>query len=158
MSRKTNRGKTNLLENKDLKPGSMLMLDLQSNPSKYGINTSTHFKYYLQITNDLTRFTVLLGLSEVSSYSVFQALLHYSIHFKPHPDFEISQDLTQVHADAGSAFTSKEFLQDCQDHQIKVSLAAPRHQEMNGICERTWQNIHNIAFSFFWNGIFLSCP
>ena len=70
-SRKKNRGHTDLLANKDRQPGSMLMLDIQSNASKYGITKSSNFPYYLQVTDALTRFTVLLGLSEVSSYVGF---------------------------------------------------------------------------------------
>jgi hypothetical protein len=31
-------------------------------------------------------------------------------------------------------------------HRIKGTFAAPRHQEQNGICERAWQTIREIAF------------
>ena len=47
------------------------MLDLQQNTSRYGLNQSTHFPYFLQITDAYTRFTVLLGLSEVSAAAIF---------------------------------------------------------------------------------------
>ena len=36
---------------------------------------------------------------------------------------------------------------NCEQHEIKVTFAAPHHQEMNGICERAWQSICNIAFA-----------
>ena len=123
------------------------MLDLQKNTSKYGLNQATHFPYFLQITDGLTRFTVLLGLSEVSAAAIFECLLHYAIWFKPNPNFHI-EDVDKIHTDAGSAFKSAEFISDCEQHGIKVTFAAPRHQEMNGICERTWANIRNIPFSF----------
>ena len=131
----------------DLKPGSCLMLDIQKSPSKFSITRSSNYPYYLQITDALTRFTVLLGLTEVSSYAIFDRLLQYSIWFKPNPSFTFD-NVSNIHADAGTAFTSKEFISDCEQYGIKVSLAAPRHQEMNGICERTWASIRNIAFSF----------
>ena len=111
------------------------MLDLQQNTSRYGLNRTSHFPYFLQITDACTRFTVLLGLSEVSSAAVFECLLHYSVWFKPNPEFEIG-DVDKVHADAGSAFKSAEFTSDCEQYGIKITFAAPRHQEMNGICER----------------------
>ena len=122
------------------------MLDLQQNTSRYGLNRSTHFPYFLQITDAYTRFTVLLGLSEVSAAAIFECLLHYAIWFKPNPSFEIG-DVNNVHTDAGSAFKSAEFISDCEQHGIKVTFAAPRHQEMNGICEQAWQSIRNIAFA-----------
>ena len=147
-SKKAKRGDTDLLANKELCPGSCLMLDIQSNASKFGISKNTNFCYFLQITDTLTRFTVLLGMEKVDSHSVFSCLSHYATYFKPNPKFEVFTNIDQVHADAGSAFTSKEFIQDCESHGIQVSFAAPRHQEMNGICERTWANIRNIAFSF----------
>ena len=78
-SRKANHGKTNLSSDSNLKPGSCLMLDLKKNTSKYGLNRATHFPYFLQITDGLTRFTVLLGLSEVSAAAIFECLLHYAI-------------------------------------------------------------------------------
>ena len=57
-------------------------------------------------------------------------------------------DVQQIHTDAGSAFKSDEFTQDCEEYGIKVTFASPRHQEMNGICKCAWANIRNIAFSF----------
>ena len=146
-SKKAKRGKSDLTKGTNMKPGSCLMLDIQKNASKHGLNAATHFPYYLQITDAVTRFTVLLGLKEVTSYAIFECLLHYSVWFKPNPNFEIG-DVDRVHADAGSAFRSEEFISDCEQHGIKVSFAAPRHQEMNGICERAWASIRNIAFSF----------
>ena len=76
-----------------------------------------------------------------------ECLLHFSVWFKPNPKFELG-DVDKIHADAGSAFKSAEFTSDCEQHGIKITFAAPRHQEMNGICERSWQNIRNIAFAF----------
>ena len=65
-SKKANRGRGELTNEETLTPGSCLMMDLQKNTSKYGLNRSSHFPYFLQVTDALTRFTVLLGLSKVS--------------------------------------------------------------------------------------------
>jgi Reverse transcriptase (RNA-dependent DNA polymerase) len=68
---------------------------------------------------------------------------------EPRPPGEINgHHLQHIRADAGAQFTSAEFLQACHDEGINVSLAAPKHQEMNGLCERTWQSVRNLAFSF----------
>ena len=60
-SKKVNQGKSDLINNTDLNPGSCLMLDLQQNTSRYGLNRASHFPYFLQIMDAYTRFTVLLG-------------------------------------------------------------------------------------------------
>ena len=110
------------------------MLDLQKNTSRYGLNRATHFPYFLHITDAITCFTVLLGLSEVSAAAIFEYLLHYAIWFKPNPTFEIG-NVDRIYTDAGSAFKSTEFISDCEQHGIKVTFAVPCHQEMNGTCE-----------------------
>ena len=123
------------------------MMDLQTCPSHTGITKGTHFPYYLQITDAVTRFTVLLGLHHTESADIFECLLHYAIWFQPNPEFH-AQQINHVHGDAATIFLSEEFILDCAQHGIKVTTAAPRHQEMNGICERAWASVRNIAFSF----------
>ena len=123
------------------------MIDLQTNPSRTGLTRATHFPYYLQITDALTRFTVLLGLPDKEAHSVWRCLHDYSLWFKANPEFN-AYGITQVHGDFDTVFKSEEFRTDCKEHNMKVTTAAPRHQEMNGICERQWANIRNIAFSF----------
>ena len=122
------------------------MMDLQKNTSKYGLNWSSHFPYFLQVTDALTCFTVLLGSSQASSSAIFDYLLHYAVWFKPNPTFEIG-NVDNVHADAGTASKSAEFVSDCEQRGIQVTFAASCCQDMNGICERAWQSICNIAFA-----------
>ena len=50
-----------------------------------------------------------------------------------------------IRTDAGTAFTSVKFVATCTDLGIKVESAAPEHQEMNGICEAKWREVHNTA-------------
>ena len=57
------------------------------------------------------------------------------------------QKLDYLRADAGSCFTSEEFLDWAKKENINISLAAPRHQEQNSIAERGWQTLHNMASS-----------
>ena len=146
-SKKARRGKSALSDDSKIKPGSCLMIDLQTNPSRTGLTRATHFPYYLQITDALTRFTVLLGLPDKEAHSVWRCLHDYSLWFKANPEFN-AYGITQVHGDFDTVFKSEEFRTDCKEHNMKVTTAAPRHQEMNGICERQWANIRNIAFSF----------
>ena len=55
--------------------------------------------------------------------------------------------LKTIRTDAGSGFTSKEFQDMCNERGIKFSFAAPRHQEMNGLAERSWRSIRDLAFA-----------
>jgi hypothetical protein len=57
-------------------------------------------------------------------------------------------DLEQLHGDFDCTFRSEEFTKLMSDAGVRVTYAAPRHQEQNGICESNWQNIRKLAFAF----------
>ena len=59
-----------------------------------------------------------------------------------HPGF-----LTDIRTDADSVFMSEEFRNGCLLIGVDVTHAAPRHQEMNGLAERSWRSIRDLAFS-----------
>ena len=46
-------------------------------------------------------------------------------------------DLERISADAGTQFTSAKFKGECQLRGVRLTLAAPEHQEMNGQVEVT---------------------
>ena len=50
-------------------------------------------------------------------------------------------------ADAGTQFTSTEFKDECQTCGVRLTLAAPEHQEMNGQVEVTWRTLRTVAHS-----------
>jgi hypothetical protein len=50
-----------------------------------------------------------------------------------------------IRSDAGSQFISNEFHEYARTSGIKLGIAAPRHQEMNGVLERQWQTIQEMA-------------
>ena len=56
-------------------------------------------------------------------------------------------DLDRISADAGSQFTSTEFKEECQTRGVRLTLAAPEHQDMNGQVEVTWRMLHTVAHS-----------
>ena len=56
-------------------------------------------------------------------------------------------NLESIRADAGSQFLSEEFKDYCATRGINLSIAAPEHQEMNGLSEVTWRQIRTIAHS-----------
>ena len=151
-SRKRNRGSS---KPSDLprEAGRMLALDIQYNPSSSGLTGGTHFKNYLQIVDYVSQFCAMLGMQEVSAeeclrlLGIFRTLYLRHLPGGDNPEYSLSR-LQHIRADAGSQFASAEFQTACSAQGIKVTLAAPKHQEMNGLCERTWQTIRNIAFAF----------
>ena len=54
-------------------------------------------------------------------------------------------DLERISADAGSQFTLTEFKEEFQTRGVRLTLAAPEHQEMNGQVEVTWRTLSTIA-------------
>ena len=54
-------------------------------------------------------------------------------------------DLEIISADSGTQFTSTEFKEECQTHGVRLTLAAPEHQDMNGQVEVTWRTLRTVA-------------
>ena len=55
--------------------------------------------------------------------------------------------LERMSADAGTQFTSTEFQYECQTCGARITLAAPKHQEMDMQVEVTWRTLYMIAHS-----------
>ena len=56
-------------------------------------------------------------------------------------------NLERISADVGTQFTSTEFKEECQTRRVRLTLAAPEHQDMNGQIELTWRTLRTIAHS-----------
>ena len=54
-------------------------------------------------------------------------------------------DLEIISSDAGTQFTSTEFKEECQTRGVRLTLAAPEHQEMNGQVEVTCRTLRTVA-------------
>ena len=50
-----------------------------------------------------------------------------------------------IRGDADSAFRSAEFQTWSVDNNINITIAAPKHQEMNSIVERAWATMDTMA-------------
>ena len=152
LSRKANRGKQR--PPRAVESGHTILLDIEKNPFHKGLTSSTHFKYFLIVVDQASTFTVLLGTNRITSAEVIRLLKIYCAMFRSqysnvgpvNADFN---NLRLIQADAGTQFDSDEFRSECMlNAGIFVYLAAPKHQETNGLCERTWQSVRNLAFSF----------
>ena len=56
-------------------------------------------------------------------------------------------DLERVSADSGTQFTSTYFKDECQTRGVRLTLAAPEHQELKGQVEVTWRTLRTVAHS-----------
>ena len=54
-------------------------------------------------------------------------------------------DLERISADAGTQFTSMNFKEECQTREVRLTLAAPEHQDMNRQVEATWRTLRTVA-------------
>ena len=63
-------------------------------------------------------------------------------------------DLERISADAGTQFTSTEFKEDCQTCGVRLMLAAPEHQEMNGQVEGTWRILRTVVHALMVHASF----
>ena len=55
--------------------------------------------------------------------------------------------MDRIQTDADTQFTSKEFQEGLSIRGLKLVLATPDHQEMNGQVEVTWKTWRTIAHS-----------
>ena len=56
-------------------------------------------------------------------------------------------DLERISADAGTQFTLTEFNEECQTRGVRLTLAAPEHQDINGKVEVTWRTFRTVMHS-----------
>jgi transposase InsO family protein len=119
---------------------------LTSSKKNQSITSNTYFRYYLNVTDVASRFFVPNGIQDKSAKTVFRAIQEWAASYGPSATFNLSQ-LTRIHGDFDSTIRSQELTQLAQDANIRLSFAAPRHQEQNGISESNWKNVRNLAFA-----------
>ena len=123
-------------------PFHQLHLDLMRNPFRFGITTATNYSAYLFIVTTPGKLTGWIGLPTESTASIITALKSWLTQTEL---LGRTKSVRFIRTDAGSAFTSAKFIAACNDLGIKLEAAAPEHQEMNGICEAKWREVHNTA-------------
>jgi hypothetical protein len=140
ISQKRARNKTPQREGTD--PFHRLHLDLMRNPFRYGLTTNTNYSAYLFIVTTPGKLTGWIGLPTESTASIITALKSWLTQTEL---LGRTQSVRFIRTDAGTAFTSAKFITECTNLGIKLEAAAPEHQEMNGICEAKWREVHNTA-------------
>jgi hypothetical protein len=126
-------------------PGQILFMDLIHNPSQTSITKSTFFPYYLLIVCAFSRYGALIGCHDSTSKTIIACITTFSVYHRPHLSYTL-HDIAEIHADAGTYFTSQVFKDWGLQLNIAIIIAGAHHQEMNGLCERRWQAIRLRAF------------
>ena len=112
------------------------------NPFCFGLTTATNYSAYLFIVTTPGKLTGWIGLPTESTASIITALKSWLTQTEL---LGRTKSVRFIRTDAGSPFTSAKFIAACNDLGIKLEAAAPEHQEMNGICEAKWREVHNTA-------------
>jgi hypothetical protein len=145
-ARSANRGKSPLdVGALDMQPGESVMVDLVPNLNKHGLTTSSHFKHHVLVTDVKTRFAVPIGTNHKTPEDIARCLATWATDHGPDTTFNLHH-LQKLRGDANETYFSTKFIATLLEHRIHGTFAAPRHQEQNGICERTWQSVRDIAF------------
>ena len=96
------------------------------------------------IVDAYSKIPKLYGMENITTAEVMDKLDMFQSRFGIIDQFDW-WDLERISADAGAQFTSTKFKEECQTRGVRLTLAAPEHQEMNGQVEVTWRTLRKIA-------------
>ena len=121
-----------------------LDIDVIENPAKSSLTPKSYYKFYLLIVDHFSRYPALIGIdvkpdSAPTAEQVIATIVEYC--------GQNTGDMMQIRSDAGCQFDSQSFDAWCKAQSIDYSMAASKHQEQNGVAERTWQSLKALAFS-----------
>ena len=123
-SRKANKGKTSTGEAMQVTgPGQAVTMDVIPNNSHPDYISVSHFQYYLLICDVYSKYCMLLGMVKSKTINVIEAIDSWIATNQLNPTFHPGA-LTAIRTDAGSCFTSQEFIKECESRHIKLSHAA----------------------------------
>ena len=117
-------------------PFKWVFMDIIPSKAPKILTSDTTFPYYLLIVDAYSKIPKLYSMDNITTEEVMDKLGMFQSRFG-----EIDQfgwwDLERISADAGTQFTSTEFKYECQTHGVRLTLAAPEHQETNRRVEVT---------------------
>ena len=134
-------------DERDIKPGQALHVDVQPNMAEQSLAKRDCFPNCVNIADAKSRKFRCIGTEGTTSQDAIQCISQWASQNKPSPEHTLKQHCHETHVDAGSQSISKEFELWCEEETVSLIVAAPHHQEMNGMCERMWQSARKIAFA-----------
>ena len=104
--------------------------------SPKSLTNDTNFKKYLLIVDAYSKPPKIYGMENITTEEVLEKLDMFQSRSGKIDQFGW-WDLERISADAGTQFTLTKFKDECQIRGVRLTLAAPEHQEMNGQVEVT---------------------
>ena len=111
-------------------PFKWVFMDIIPSTSPKSLTNDTNFKNYLLIVDAYSKIPKLYGMENITITEVMDKLDMFQSRFGKTDQFGW-WDLERISADAGTQFTSTEFKEECKIRGVRLTLAAPEHQEMN---------------------------
>ena len=105
-------------------------MDIIPSTAPKNLTSDTTFSNYLLIVDAYSKIPKLYGIEKITTEEVMDKLDMFQSRFRTMDQFGW-WDLETISVDAGTQFTSTEFKDECQTRGVRLTLAAPEHQEMN---------------------------
>ena len=119
-------------------------MDIIPSTAPKSLANDTTFSNYLLIVDAYSNIPKLYGMENITSAEVMDKLDMFQSRFGKIDQFGW-WDLERISADAGTQFTSTEFKEEFQTRGVRLTLAAPEHQEMNGQFEVTCRTLRTVV-------------
>ena len=125
-------------------PFKWVFMDIIPSTAPKSLTSDTDFSNYLLIVDAYSNIQKVYGMEKITTEEVMDKLDMFQYRFGKIEQFGW-WDLEMFSADEGTQFTSTEFKDECQTCGVRLTLAAPEYQEMNGQVEVTWRTLRTIA-------------
>ena len=118
-------------------------MDINPSTAPKSLTSDITFSNYSLIFYAYSKIPKLYGIEKITTEEVMDKLDMFQSRFGKIDQFGW-WDLEIISADAGTQFTSTEFKDKFQIRGVRLMLAAPDHQEMNGKVEVTWRTLRTV--------------
>jgi transposase InsO family protein len=118
------------------KPLEIVHTDLVGPITKKGLKGE---RYFMLLVDDYTRTIVVCFLKNKS-----EAFENFKI-YKKMVENEMDSRIKCFRSDNGGEFTSKEFMDYCNNHGIKMQFSIARKPQQNGVVERKNMTVQEMA-------------
>ena len=130
-------------------------MDIIPSTAPKSLTNDTTFSNYLLIVDAYYKIPKIYGIENITTKEVMEKLDMFQSRFGQMDQFG-RWDLEIISSDAGTEFTLTEFKDECQTRGVRLTLAAPEHQDMNGQVEVTWRTLRTVAHALMVHARVLS--
>ena len=105
-------------------------MDIVPSTAPKSLTSDTTFSNHLLIIDAYSNIPKLYGMEKITTEKVMDKLDMFQSRFGKIDQFGW-WDLEIISADSGTQFTLTKFKEECQTRGVRLTLAAPEHQEIN---------------------------